>query len=223
MAIAKNPFLGKLKGKVGNIILYTVDGEVRVRSQPFSYKDKRSPAQLGVRNRFKGALYLYKHLGSFFKNVWKIHSTTVQGNGYTLFMSHNIPAFGTDGEIEDFSKILLTTGTRQQVVGLKMTCPAPGEVELHWTDNSGMSTAKKNDRLRVACIRIDREHISRPASVARGGNLKIELIKGIKATRQDGVCRFTFCGQDAYPHIYCFFAAEDDEAFSPSQHFEVAQ
>ena len=50
MAIIKS-ILGSIRGKVGNMIVYEVNGQVRMRSEPLRVKDPKTPGQLAHRNR----------------------------------------------------------------------------------------------------------------------------------------------------------------------------
>ena len=61
MAIIKT-VLGNIKGKVGDMILYEVQGQVRIRSTPLKVKDPKTPGQLAHRNRVRGVAGLFRML-----------------------------------------------------------------------------------------------------------------------------------------------------------------
>ena len=61
MAIIKT-VLGNIKGKVGDMILYEVQGQVRIRSTPLKVKDPKTPEQLAHRNRVRGVARLFRML-----------------------------------------------------------------------------------------------------------------------------------------------------------------
>lgn len=52
MGTTKNPLLSKGKGRIGNIILYNVDGEQRMRSLPLQVHNPKTPAQRLNRVKF---------------------------------------------------------------------------------------------------------------------------------------------------------------------------
>lgn len=53
MAIFENPKIGRAKGSVGNVVLYTMWGMNIGRTKAEKVNDAKSPAQLAVRGRFK--------------------------------------------------------------------------------------------------------------------------------------------------------------------------
>lgn len=52
MSIVQNEIYGKNKGRIGNVILYNVDGQQRMRVLPLHIRDAKSPAQLLNRAKF---------------------------------------------------------------------------------------------------------------------------------------------------------------------------
>lgn len=62
MAIGKSTLFGTLSGSLGNIIVYTVGGQMRVRTKPGHYRDQKSPAQLAQRRKICQIAELYAQL-----------------------------------------------------------------------------------------------------------------------------------------------------------------
>ena len=66
MAVVTPGMPGELAGRLGNVIYYTVNGQLRARKKPGSVKNPRTPKQTAQRMRVKGIGALFRGLAA----VW---------------------------------------------------------------------------------------------------------------------------------------------------------
>ena len=90
MAIVETGIFQKMRGKLGNLVVYEVNGQKRLRTKPQEYNDRKSPEQLAHRSKVRGIAALYKRLDAPLRFYWKELTQGTTMNGYNLFLSMNI-------------------------------------------------------------------------------------------------------------------------------------
>ena len=70
MAVVTPGMPGELAGRLGNVIYYTVNGQLRARKKPGSVKNPRTPKQTAQRMRVKGIGALFRSLDIPLRCVW---------------------------------------------------------------------------------------------------------------------------------------------------------
>lgn len=110
MAILKESILGKVKGKMGGLVFYEVNGEMRMRSTPAGYRDRKSPKQLAHRARVKGIAGLFAGLDMQLVVYWNELAAGTTMNGYNLFMSTNLKWLDEEGRVADSGRLTLCRG-----------------------------------------------------------------------------------------------------------------
>ena len=71
MGTARSNLLNQLKGSFGNVILYEVNGQLRIRSKTGRYRKSKSSKQKAQKNRFKGAASFYHKLEMPMYMTWR--------------------------------------------------------------------------------------------------------------------------------------------------------
>ncbi len=132
MAVVKPSVLGTPSGRLGNIVVYEVKGQVRMRLLPADYKDPKSPAQVAQRGRVKGVAALYRSLQFPLRDFWKKLAEGTMLNGYNLFLKANIANVAGDGNVADWKKVVLCDGTLRLPEGVKVEEREGGEVVVEW-------------------------------------------------------------------------------------------
>lgn len=148
MAIGKSVLLDSFHGKVGNMVLYQVGGEVRMRSKGFRYRDAKTPEQLAQRSRVKGIAALYREFSYQLLVYWKEQAVGTTLNGYNMFMRCNIHHVGPDGSLLNPRDLLVTQGSLPIPSWLKAETTAQGILRLSW-DTDKMESKNMTDRLRI--------------------------------------------------------------------------
>ena len=95
MAIVK-PTLGKISGRVGNMIVYEVKGQTRMRSEPLDVKNPRTSKQVAHRNKVRGISDLFNSTDMRLLGTFDRATADSLMNGYNLFLKRNLRG-GRDG------------------------------------------------------------------------------------------------------------------------------
>lgn len=108
MGKIKQGILGGFSGTVANVVGSSWKGTAVIKSRPLSVANPRTAAQVGQRNNMTAIVALSQPiLVSDIKPLW---DRFAQGmSGYNSFVKTNISSF-TNGEINDFTTIKLSTG-----------------------------------------------------------------------------------------------------------------
>lgn len=208
MSKGQSTLLANLNGRLGNIILYTVAGETRMRSASTRYRDRKSDEQLQQRQKFIRAGKLYHELGHPIYLIWKRHAKGSTLNGYTLFIQHNVKNFTNQGKIADLSKLEVSCGALSLPILFELLDCRDNCVTFSWSNAAGMLAARESDLLQVACYQPTREK----------GRLVFPLT--IPATkRQDELCHCpVVLPAGSRFHLYAYFKDRDEEIYSPSNY-----
>ena len=87
MGTARSNLLNQLKGSFGNVILYEVNGQLRIRSKTGRYRKSKSSKQKAQKNRFKGAASFYHKLEMPMYMTWSdaTHGQNIDRRNYRIF------------------------------------------------------------------------------------------------------------------------------------------
>ncbi|WP_278718741.1 DUF6266 family protein [Bacteroides caecimuris] len=204
MAHLDNTIFGKLKGKVGKVVYYTVNGVTYIRSQPEKIKNPRTPLQEQQRNRLRDAMIFYKTIHHTpLKTIWQ---TATYGQNITsanLFIKMNIAAFFGDGKVTDYSKLHFSCGNLPQSDRFQARYfPETEWVEVRWQTKGCMHNRRYEDRLMAVVMYEDDE---------------FEIIADslTAPSRREEVARLPVQTRHGSPrYVYCFFAAPDGRSYS---------
>lgn len=205
MTIISSSIFKEAKGSLGNVVLYTVKGQVRMRAKAVKYTDRKSEGQLQQRKKLKHALELYQFLDRAFVFAWKEQSKQMVMNACNLFIRENIRHLGAEGEVTAPELLKITAG------GL----PLPPKI-----------TARQEED---HCITVEWE----PQSIHHFGADDLLLIgiygysKGFRrktiscqrqvlASRRDKGCRFALPRKEGVQHVYACFKSRYTEEYSDS-------
>lgn len=201
-------FMHGASGKVGNIILYKVDGKTYFRQCPEHPDNPRSPKQILQRRRMICAQTIFKSVKKclLYDVLNKAASLQKRRSGYHLFLKLNTNAFSED-EFIDYSLLTFAQGSLQLPFNFRLAGSGPSQAELEWTNNKEQTTAKGSDRLLVAAVFPDEP-------------FRVVLLPGINAMRRDEHALIpldeTVKGEI---QLYCFFASSDLQSFSDDRYF----
>lgn len=196
------------KGKVGNLIFYTVNGETLFRQCPESPSNPKSPKQMLQRYRMvcTQTLFLSVKKCILYDVLNKAAILQKKRSGYHLFLKLNTNAFGEDDFI-DYSLLTFAQGALQLPFNFRLTGWRDGQAELVWSDNGGQTTAKGDDRLMVAAVFPDEP-------------FRVVMLPGIEAVRSEEHALIPL--DEAVKgdiQLYCFFAGSDLQSFSDDRYF----
>lgn len=212
----KTPGTGLISGKIGNMIYYVVDGKQYVRRAALPGK-KRKWEKEGIPAKQQGAITRFSMLQSYHsffkgyvsKEIWKAAGRAEHCRADNLFHKTNYHCFDEEGKFVDFDRFSFSRG--ELLLPRKIALEGDGvNYRLTWEEERcGLLTAPED----ALCIGVIYE--------ARTG--RPQLLKEVSGKRADCEGNFTLNRKEAGTvHIYCFWAREDQTAFSDSVHFSLA-
>ncbi len=160
MAIGKSALLNSSHGKIGNLVLYEVGGELRIRSKGARYRDAKTAEQLAQRSRVKGIAALYGELSYQLLVYWKEQTIGTTLNGYNMFMRSNIHHIGSDGSLISPRSFLVTQGSLPQPSWVKAEITSRGTLKLAW-DTDATDCKYATDQLRIVVYAPHRQETPR--------------------------------------------------------------
>ena len=111
MAIVFSSFFNKLKGKIGNLIVYEARGQVRMRANSMSNTIPQTPAQQLQQARLRTAVAFYRaNNESTLPHIWRAAARDKIMSGYNLFLRCNMSVFDTSFRINDYSQLQISRG-----------------------------------------------------------------------------------------------------------------
>ena len=152
MAITPQGITGPFIGKVGPVVGYISRGKSVMRSRP-NLSKSRKPSILQQQQHAKFSL-MNKFLGPIIPFLNETKKTVdIDLTGYNKAFSYNvknaIKGIYPDLAI-DYSMVLLSRGDLPNVKSTQIESQLPGQISIHWTDNSGTGLARSNDKAFVA-------------------------------------------------------------------------
>lgn len=199
--------LDGVSGKVGNVVGASWKGIDYIRAKAAHRNDPKTVRQMQQRSRFKGLSDFAKPLlPNLIRPIW--NSQAGKMTGRNLFMKVNMPAFGSDGEIVDFSKLVFSVGTLDNpyILDVEKNEGVESGISLSW-DELGEEDHSGDGLLIVAMDETGQLFTDLKGDVLRGdgaSDIVLPFAAGTKA------------------HVFVFFTDSERRVFSPSQHFEVA-
>jgi len=210
MGLIKNGILGGVSGKVGNIIGASWNGIDYIRTKPDHVKNPNTRKQQAQRSKFKGVQELAQMLKyPVIRPCW--NHIAVKMSGFNYFTQKNIGAFGSDGQIEDFSKI-------QPFIG-SLPFPVEFNGSVDQTDGTKLVFEWKDDK--DVCQFSDESMLN--IIVLVKGSLRPRLFYSM-CKRSELKTEIDVDGM--YPegtelNVYAFFSEDEFTKFSDSVHNAV--
>ena len=150
MAVITPGMLGEAAGKLGNVIFYTVDGQLRARKKPQRVKNPRTPKQTAQRMRVKGIARLYRKQDYQLLAAWKRLAEGIPKSGYNLFMSKNIGCLDDAGQLADVKRFCVTDGGLRKPDWAQGEWTEDGKMRITWDKTAGTGRTSDLDRLMIA-------------------------------------------------------------------------
>lgn len=208
MAIIFSPLFHKMKGKIGNLILYGVKGQNRVRSTPVNVSISWSSAQELQQNRFRTAVFFYRaNQDTLLPKIWRIAARNMIMSGYNLFISENMQVFNVKHAIEDYSMLHISKGTLEFPQSLQIAAYGKGKIRLTWKNLLPATSNSMADRLHA--VWLDNE-----------GNFSLHVLCTPEVFRRDEqtILPLPEAGSKAL-HLYVYFSDSKENQFSPDRYF----
>ena len=140
------------QGKLGNLVLYKVGGQGRVRTRAGHFRDRKSPAQLAQRQRMQ----VVNHFLKPFRDLIRITfaAEAMGGSAVHAARSYNM-RHALTGEYPDIaidkSRALLSRGPLPLPVGAKAS-PQPEGLLIEWENGAEAAGQLPSDTLVVMAL-----------------------------------------------------------------------
>lgn len=149
--------LGAFSGKVGEVVGGTWNGISYIRAMPSNVKDAKTEKQMAQRQRF-GLMVKLLYSLKYFLNISFSGGARGQ-SAVNQAMSVNLPTAITgdypDQQI-DYSMLKVARGNLTNVFEASVAADNPGEVNITWTDNTDIGSAKGDDTALMLLINTDK-------------------------------------------------------------------
>lgn len=197
-------------GRVGDLVLYQVNGKTCFRRRPRKSGAVFSEKRILQQNRMIGAQTLFLSVKTcVLYDVFNLAAREQNlRSGYHLFLKRNLRAFGENGTI-DYSLLSLSEGNCQFPHHFRPEGGQGKQVRLVWEVQPELSNRQGKDRLMVAAIFSEEPY-------------RIVMLPETGALRRDGqACFFLPAEGNGQAHLYCFFAGETGKSFSAGRYVSV--
>lgn len=208
-------FNGKIRGRRGNMIYYTWNGETHVKRYAIPGKKRKweveghTPKQQEIITRFKAVQLFYKeYMKQVSPTVWRTAAKAQGKIAPNLFNSTNFRCFDGTGEITDFEGFVFTVG--------KLALPRDLQIKregnrflVTWEEEREWKTAAATDKMQVGVLY---DNLTRSPRLA-------PEVNGCRGDLQGEFTLDESIGCTA--HVYIFFAGENQLDFSDSWYTHV--
>ena len=205
MAIAKSALFHELNGSLGNLIIYKVGDQIRVRGKTSHYRDAKSETQLKQRSKVKTIAKLFSFLDLQLHVYWKQLTVGTTLSGYNLFFKENIRYAGEAEAIEDFNDFKICKGVVPLPADIEVKFHPDKQVTLKWNIQSS-DVMRNHDCLQLAAF-----------TPYKKRNPKIRIIATTETQRKAGYYAFQIPDSLEKPaYLYAFFKSKYTNEISDS-------
>ena len=206
MAITESILFKKIKGRVGNLVFYTVKDQIRMRELPTDQKDPKTPKQIAHRMKVKGVAALYNDLSMQLLEYWKQLPQDTVYSGYNLFVSANIHNLDGEGQIIDMDHLQICNGRLPLPEAINSGITPQRTIAITWENDPDNNYRSMYNLLRIAVYTPEKNKAPR-----------IYILEETKVRRSDKTYEYPIpdeVGQTA--HFFLFFKDHLNNEVTPS-------
>lgn len=197
--------MGKVRGRVGELVFYQVGDQMRIRGHNDDIKDCKSPAQLKHRNKVRGIADLFGGIDLQIYHYWKQLTVGTLLSGYNLFFKENIKTIDGETGLPDYKALKVCKGVLPLPGEVKAEIGEGRKVRMEWTFNR-TDYGIADDCLQIARIMPDYT-----------GMQTIEVLFSTDVTRSAGSYEFVLPDElQGEVHVYGFFKSSYTNDISDS-------
>lgn len=208
MAIVFSSFFKKLKGKIGNLVLYETRGQIRLRGNGMSEAIPKTPAQQLQQARLRTAVAFYRaNAETPISRIWRAAARDKVMSGYNLFLRCNMAVFDDEYHINDYSQLHVSRGRLEFPQSLQLVKYGKGKIHLKWKNILPPTSLHMSDRLHA--VWLDGK-----------GDLSLRVLSMPEVSRREGqaVLPLPEAGRQNL-HLYVYFSDSEETQFSPDKYF----
>lgn len=148
MARINHPFLGQISGKLGNLVIYQLNGKTVVREKP-QWKKNYQPTALQrlYQQKFKLATATLRPLNKVL-DIGYGEWVSATRKGFHLALSQTLKSalVETEGNVKvDYEAILISSGVVSRVQNFQKAWVGARQLSLHWESQGNQGNSKDSD------------------------------------------------------------------------------
>ncbi|KIO76331.1 hypothetical protein TH53_15355 [Pedobacter lusitanus] len=204
MAIVTNSYLGNFRGKIGNMVIYPLNGQTVARSIGISHKPI-TINQLTARMGLKMMNVFFRNIKAFIRIGFELEARGTTSNAFNMAIRYNSKKIkGVYPDIEiDFEQILVSKGVMPVVKNAKAKIITTG-LKVSWDSQADQKGMRADDQVLLLVY-------------FPGDRLKTRIFTS-EVRRAEG--KYTFkLDRDAtmrHAHIYLSFISDNCKSISDS-------
>ncbi|WP_026969377.1 DUF6266 family protein [Algoriphagus terrigena] len=148
MAQLNHPFIGRISGKLGNLVIYQLNGKTVVREKPQWKKSYQATAlQRLYQQKFKLATAALRPLLKVLDTGYGEYVTSTR-KGFHLALSQTLKfaMLETQGTVSvNYESMLISSGFVSPVLNLQTAWVGTRELSLHWESQGNQGNARDSD------------------------------------------------------------------------------
>ena len=200
------------KGKMGNMIYYTMNGRTFARRASIPGKERKpqTEKQRGISKRFGMVQKMYSfYMKKISPDIWRLAAKALGKRAHNLFYSENCGCFNGEGAMVAPEMFRFSAGELLLPRDIKVEATGEGNFRVTWTEERELVTAASADELRVGVI-------------YDSTLLGLTWANTMEGRRGEGAGTFSLdTDKETGAHVYLFFARANGSAYSPSWHVHV--
>lgn len=200
------------RGKMGNMIYYTMNGRTFARRASIPGKERKpqTEKQRGMSKRFGMVQKMYSfYMKKISPDIWRLAAKALGKRAHNLFYSENCGCFNGEGAMVAPEMFRFSAGELLLPRDIKVEATGEGNFRVTWTEERELVTAASADELRVGVI-------------YDSTLLGLTWANTMEGRRGEGAGTFSLdTDKETGAHVYLFFARADGSAYSPSWHVHV--
>ena len=151
MARSDASILGDFTGRIGNLVVYKLNGKTVIRTRPAGRKKKITPAQKQSREDFTYVMQFMQRLRQII-NIG-FYDVTQGRFAYHSAFSANLKAYKEAGRPAGLEWLKLSEGKRDGAEDLKVEPLGEARFKISWGKPSGEGWAGNRDRVYVVAVK----------------------------------------------------------------------
>jgi len=195
-----------ISGKLEQLVFVQRGGKTYVRMAPDYSNTSWSVKQKMHRERFRKVnAFCRQFRTTVIRTIWK--ALPGPSSGYAKFLKANMPAFSSNGELADYTRLHFSDGVLPLPFNMKASrVPGTQQVEVSWTNDPLMDFGLGYDKLMIATY--------------DGKQFTVNVDTGLTRKMGQGIIVLP-AFEDGKSFLYLYFASADMLRFSPDVCFTL--
>jgi hypothetical protein len=149
MADSSDPFMGRLSGRIGNLVVYQMYGKTVVRARPGFRTRKTTPKLKASQNDFKDVVKVLSQLKHLLR--FGFDAQAINRSAWNAAASANLNRYRQSENKNIREWLQLSAGSLAQAIDWQVMKNENGNIQLNW-ENDTQSNGYGDDKLIIFCV-----------------------------------------------------------------------